>query len=660
MSYVRSDDNHEDGRLTQFCARLGGEVRMQTGDPFDIFQDRKDILWGQEWAKRIGTSLDSVTILVPIITPGFFKSEACRSELEQFLKHEETLGRKDLILPVYYVDCPLLVDEAKRAKDPLAELIASRQHADWRDLRFVPFTAPEVGKRFVAMAVQIVEALDRVPTATKRVSKAAPSSVDLVGSEPEAKVRKATASSKRRQKPATRTEPPTVVVDALHQGDYVTLTEALKQAKPGTRILVRPGTYKEGVVIDKPVEIVGDGELADIVIEASGRNAVLFRADMGRITNLTLRQKGGGDWYCVDIGQGRLDLEGCDVSSQGSACIGIHGGADPRIRRCSIHDGKQSGVFVYENGEGTLEDNEIFANTLAGVEIKTGGKPVLRRNRIHDGKSTGSCVHDNGEGILEDNEIFANASAGVLIKTGGRPVLRRNRIHDGKTGGVLICENGEGTLEDNEILANAFAGVEIRTSGKPALRRNRIHNGKSVGVYVHESGEGTLEDNEIFANALAGVLVKTDGKPTLRRNRIHDGEQGGVLVYDNGEGTLEGNEIFANAFAGVEIRTGGKPVLRRNRIHDGKSVGVYVNENGKGTLEGNEILANASAGVEIATGGGPVMRRNQINQNQREGIWIREDGNGVFEGNDLRGNARGAWKIAPDAEAKVKRSGNWE
>ena len=102
-----------------------------------------------------------------------------------------------------------------------------------------------------------------------------------------------------------------------------------------------------------------------------------------------ISQTGGDKWYAVDISQGRLDLEGCDITSTSNACVAIHGGADPRLRRNRIHDGKQGGVFVYENGLGTLEDNEIFGNAYSGVQIKSGGNPTLRRNRIHDGKQGG-------------------------------------------------------------------------------------------------------------------------------------------------------------------------------------------------------------------------------------------------------------------------------
>jgi hypothetical protein len=78
-----------------------------------------------------------------------------------------------------------------------------------------------------------------------------------------------------------------------------------------------------------------------VVIEAKGRDVALFQASMGRIANLTLRQGGGkGIWFGVDIAQGRLHLEVCDITSQSIACVEIHGGADPRLLRNRIYDVK--------------------------------------------------------------------------------------------------------------------------------------------------------------------------------------------------------------------------------------------------------------------------------------------------------------------------------
>src|ERR1700758_5147347 len=103
IGYVRFDDQHDDGQLSQFCERLAAEVRAQTGGKFAIFQDRNDIAWGQNWQQRIDAALDTVALLLVIITPSLFRSPACREEFEKFLDREHALDRVDLILPVYYI-----------------------------------------------------------------------------------------------------------------------------------------------------------------------------------------------------------------------------------------------------------------------------------------------------------------------------------------------------------------------------------------------------------------------------------------------------------------------------------------------------------------------------------------------------------------------------
>jgi parallel beta-helix repeat protein len=518
LSYVRFDDQHEDGRLTQFRERLSGEVRLQTGKKFEIFQDRNAITWGEQWQQRIDESLDTVTFLIPILTPGFFNSPACRSEFGRFLERERKLGRRDLILPVYYVNCPILRDEARREADEIAKTVANRQWADWRELRFEPFTSPQVGKTLAKLAEQIVESLERGGHSRAVLTASAAAVAWSAAATTPSREEPAVQLTETTQRPSDKIEPPTRVVDAL-RGEYSNLTEALKHSKPGDRILVRPPIYRERIVIDNPVEIIGDGELGDVVIEAAGQSTVLFQATMARIANLSLRQTGEGDRFCIDIGQGRLDLEGCDLTSQGKACVAIHDGADPRLRRNRIHDGKWVGVMIYRNGQGTLEDNEIFAHALNGVQITSGGNPTLRRNRIHDGKGSGVVVAENGRGILEDNDIFANAHAGVAITSGGNPTARGNRIHDGKVAGILVSAKSNGTLEDNDIFANAGSGVEIREGSNPTLRRNRISQNGYHAIWVHDGGEGVFEDNDLRGNTEGAWLISPECEDKVTRNR---------------------------------------------------------------------------------------------------------------------------------------------
>jgi F-box protein 11 len=318
-SYVRFNDQHDDGQLTEFREQLAAEIRVQTGEKFAIFQDRNDIAWGQNWQTRIEETLDAVTLLLVIITPSFFRSPACRNEVERFLARERELGRKDLILPIYYVSTPELDDPQRRDADELARVLAARQFADWRELRFEPFTSPAVRKALAQLANRMRDDFwHQPPNPSSRLDRSRPAPTDTVAAE-------ATAAD-----PAAKTEPPTHVVDPLpHRGDFTTIGAAIAAAQPGDRILVRPGPYAEGLVVDKPLEILGDGPVADIEVQARGTNLLAFRASIGRVANLTLRQAGGeGNWFAVDITQGRLELDGCDISCESLSCVAIRNGVE--------------------------------------------------------------------------------------------------------------------------------------------------------------------------------------------------------------------------------------------------------------------------------------------------------------------------------------------
>ncbi len=257
-------------------------------------------------------------------------------------------------------------------------------------------------------------------------------------------------------------------------GDHTTITAALAAAQPGERILVRKGFYTGGLTIDKPLELIGEGQPGDVEVHAAGADVIMFTASQGRVANLTLRQTGGeGTWYGVDIAAGRLELEDCDISSQSLSGVAIHDGAHPILRRNRIHDDNQSaGVLVYAQGQGLLEDNEIFANANSGVQIREGSAPTLRHNRIHDNKQGGVMVNEQGQGLLEDNDLFANATVGIEIREGGAPTLRRNRIHENGYWAIWAHDQGGGVFEGNDLRDNTKGPWQIDDDSKAKVTRS--------------------------------------------------------------------------------------------------------------------------------------------------------------------------------------------
>jgi F-box protein 11 len=140
LSYVRADDEYENGRISRLRERLEKAIRFHSGlREFRIFQDWKDIGLGQRWEKVIGESIENSLVLFSVVTPSYFSSEPCRQELLAFEKRQTRLGPDDLILPIYYLASELMsdfgdgsvgADEAEAAR-----VIQAAQFEDWRTLR---------------------------------------------------------------------------------------------------------------------------------------------------------------------------------------------------------------------------------------------------------------------------------------------------------------------------------------------------------------------------------------------------------------------------------------------------------------------------------------------------------------------------------------------
>jgi parallel beta-helix repeat protein len=273
--------------------------------------------------------------------------------------------------------------------------------------------------------------------------------------------------------------PATHVVDPRRRGDFTTIAAAIRAARPGERILVRPGLYEGGLVVDKALKIIGDGPVADIEIRAYGAPALVFEAEDqdGLVANLTLRQMGGTkEYHAVDVRQGRLDLDGCDVSSESSTCVVVMEGASLRLHGSTIHDGRKSGVLICDAGQATLEDNDIISNRSSGVQVRTGASATLRDNRIRSNSESGVWVYDRGQAILEDNDIISNGLVGVSVSARGSATVRGNRINRNAREGVWIREGGRAVVEDNDLRYNLRGPWDVGPGSAPYVQsaRNKV------------------------------------------------------------------------------------------------------------------------------------------------------------------------------------------
>lgn len=361
--------------------------------------------------------------------------------------------------------------------------------------------------------------------------------------------------------------PAAVVVSAAGDGDFQSVGEALRHAPPGARVLVRPGLYAESIVIDREVELVGDGPREEVVIMGVDASCLRMRADRARVAGLTLRGagRGGAAFFAVDITRGRLALEDCDVTSETLSCVAVHGpAAEPSLRGCRIHDGADSGVYFFEGAAGLVEDCEVYGHANVGVAVTGGARPTLRRSKIHDGADAGVVVWQEGTALVESCDIYRQRRAGVGVSEGGRITLSACRIFEGENSGVFVHQGGEARLDACELFGHRAAGAAVTTRGKLFLDGCDLRDGLDSGVFVGEGGQALLQECDVRGHAGAGVAVGAGALAVLRRCRVNGNGHAALGVAAGGKANVEESDLTGNRSGAWELEEGAVVEAARN------------------------------------------------------------------------------------------------
>ncbi len=364
----------------------------------------------------------------------------------------------------------------------------------------------------------------------------------------------------------TRTPDPVstnvVTVKASGGGDYSSLADAVRAAEPNARIEVYPGVYTQGIDVSKPLEIVGVGPVKDIVLRVADDNAIRWTAESGRVARLSIHQN-GGKFFNFHVAAGSVIIEDNDMTSKGLAVLAIRDNKDATVRRNTIRDGAQGGIFMFEAGKATIEGNTIFGNSLAGLELKEGADPIVKGNTFRDGGGSGIFINEGGKGRFEGNTIFNNSLSGIEVKAADDPLITGNTIRDGQQGGIMASEGTIARITKNEIYGNAYAGIEIKTNANPSIFDNILRDGQQSAIYVHDGGRGVIENNEIFRNGFYGVSVKGKSTPLVRGNKIFGNVYEAIRVREGGGGTYENNDLTGNTAGTFRIEADAGNVIRR-------------------------------------------------------------------------------------------------
>ena len=261
-----------------------------------------------------------------------------------------------------------------------------------------------------------------------------------------------------------------------------TLSKAVSAARPGTTVVLLPGTY--GAL----------GETSEMRASGTAERPIVFRGEPGA-TRPTIR--------------GHVKITG---SHQRFDHLLFDGPTGPVLRRTSDNpDGEQVLVSVYGPGTRGVEisDSEVRGSRWhAGVYVSGTRGVRITGNYIHHNGRSASRNHDHGIYVgtakgtrISGNVIYDNTDRGIQLYPAARGTTITGNVIDGNGQGVLIGADGRQasrqTLVERNLITNAalrgnvesdFGPGEARGRGN-RVRFNCIHGTAKAG-YAGKDGSG--------------------------------------------------------------------------------------------------------------------------------------------------------------------------
>lgn len=288
------------------------------------------------------------------------------------------------------------------------------------------------------------------------------------------------------------------------------IAQAIQQARPGDRVIVTAGVYREPtIVVDRPLTIVGE---AGAVLDGSSATHILrVEADSVVVRGLTFRNVTVShveDRAAVYV----VDVRGCRIENN-------------RL------EGAFFGIYLAESVDCVVADN---------VLVGAGGREDVTGNGIHLWAARGTEVRSNRITGHRDG-IYLEFAHGSRV-TGN--ISERNIRY-----GLHFMYADDSRYERNDFVANG-AGVAVMYTKRVTMTGNLFaDNGgpSAFGLLLKEIYDSRLDSNRFERNTTA---LMADGATRLAAtgNVFADNGWAVKLMASTQDAAFAGNSFLRNTF----------------------------------------------------------------------------------------------------------------
>lgn len=294
---------------------------------------------------------------------------------------------------------------------------------------------------------------------------------------------------------------PQIIVDK--SGKIKTISEALRLAKDGDRIVIRTGDYKEGnIIIDKQVELVADGS---VTLDGERNHEIItVKADNVTIKGFTF----------INAGISYL---------QENAAIKID-----EVKNCLIENNKLQnnffGIYLAKSEGCIVRNNQIEADGKKEVSSGNGihlwyCKNILIESNNIRGHRDGIYLEFVQDAVIENNFSEKNLRYGLHFMFSDKCVYSSNQFQNNGAGVAVMYSKNVQMFENifNDNWGPASYGLLLKDISESLIERNSFQR-NTTGVYMEGCGKSKIQNNVFEKNGWAIKLMANSMNNTFHHN----------------------------------------------------------------------------------------------------------------------------------------------
>lgn len=442
--------------------------------------------------------------------------------------------------------------------------------------------------------------------------------------------------------------------------DHKTIQQAIDNATARDTVLVRPGTYKERIVLKPGITLksIGDDAKGKLGLKraettiidgnfADAKHAGVSMAEDSTLDGFTITGVGTYDealWKKHHATQGEEQSHE-HIGVLGTPGIGVVGVERCRVANNIVHHIGYTGIaIVGADGKRVsphITRNIAYRNMGGGIGSMKRSTAVIEANMCFENFYAG-IGHDDASPLVIKNLCYENVRAGIGISEGSCPIVRDNLCYKNRRAGIGVRtgDNTQPIIEQNECYENEMAGIGNRDDARPIIRHNRCYKNRMAGIGSRDNARAVIEHNECYENEMAGIGSRLGAAPVIRNNRCYRNQMAGIGSREEARPVIEDNECFENKMAGIGTQQDALAIIRNNRCYRNEMAGIGSRLGARPVIVENECFENQMAGIGSREGAAPIIRDNQTHHNQLAGIGNRLGARPVIVDNESRENQK--------------------